>query len=304
MAEGKRGYPGVYAAMSTPLTADGGIDREGVQRVVDHLLGAGIDGLSILGSTGECNGLPRARRRELLATVVEAAAGRGSIFTGAAGTVVEDIIDDLRAAGDSGAVAALVPPPFYFPLSTAAVIDYYERVAEASPLPLILYHIPRMTKVPITIEAVERLAAHPNIVGIKDSSGEFGGFCELVRVAQGNPGFTVLTGSDGLLAPSLFVGGQGVIGAGVNVVPGLEADLYRAFKAGDQARALEIQQQVSAAVNACRVGTFPAAYKGALVLQGLCQRYMTAPIPPLTDAELETLRTRLAEAGVLERAAA
>jgi len=291
-------YPGIYAAMATPLTAERQIDRDGVKRVVDHLLGAGIDGLSVLGSTGECNGLQRSQRQELLHTVVEAAAGRRTVFAGAAGTVVADIVADLQAAGDSGAAGALVPPPFYFPLSTAAVIDYYEYVAGESPLPLILYNIPRMTKVEIAVEAVERLAQHPNILGIKDSSGNFGYFCQVARIGASQPGFTVLTGSDGLLAPSLFAGGHGTIGAGVNVVPGLEAELFAAYSAGDRERALELQAQVARAVAAAGIGVFPAGYKGALVVKGLCRPYMTWPIPALTDDELATLRRRLQEAGV------
>lgn len=297
MAVDKR-YPGVYAAMATPLTAERQIDRDGVKRVVDHLLGAGIDGLSVLGSTGECNGLQRSQRQELLRTTVEAAAGRGTIFAGAAGTVVADIVADLKSAGDSGAAGALVPPPFYFPLNTPAVIDYYEYVAGESPLPLILYNIPRMTKVEIAVEAVARLAEHPNILGIKDSSGNFGYFCQVARVGANNPGFTVLTGSDGLLAPSLFAGGHGTIGAGVNVVPDLEAELFAAYNAGDRERALDLQERVARAVAAAGIGVFPAGYKGALVVKGLCQPYMTWPIPALTDAELDTLRHRLQEAGV------
>ena len=151
MSERTARYPGVYAAMATPLTPDGKVDRDGVGRLVNALLDAGIDGLSILGSTGECNGLTRAQRQEVLATVMEAAGGRGTIFTGAAGTVVDDIVADLKAADGSGAVGALVPPPFYFPLNTAAVIDYFQYVAEASPIPIILYNIPRLTKVPIAV---------------------------------------------------------------------------------------------------------------------------------------------------------
>lgn len=299
MAGHAKRYPGVYAAMSTPLTAGGEIDGASIKRVVDNLLGGGIDGLSILGSTGECNGLRHPQRRQALEATLEAVNGRATVFTGAAGTVVDDIIADLKAAGGTGAAGALVPPPFYFPLSTAAVIDYYERVAEASPVPIILYNIPRMTKVPIAVEAVARLAAHPNIAGIKDSSGEFGYFCEVVRATAPYQGFTVLTGSDALLAPSLYVGGHGIIGAGANIVPDLEAQVFAAFQAGDHAKALAVQAKVADAVSACRVGVFPAGYKGALALKGLCERWMTPPVPPLTDAELVELRRRLVEAGVL-----
>ncbi|MFO7272080.1 dihydrodipicolinate synthase family protein [Sphaerobacter thermophilus] len=300
MSERTARYPGVYAAMATPLTPDGKVDRDGVGRLVNALLDAGIDGLSILGSTGECNGLTRAQRQEVLATVMEAAGGRGTIFTGAAGTVVDDIVADLKAADGSGAVGALVPPPFYFPLNTAAVIDYFQYVAEASPIPIILYNIPRLTKVPIAVEAVARLAEHPNIIGIKDSSGDFGYFTAVVRAVANHPDFTVLTGSDNLLASALFAGGDGIIGATVNVVPEAEAGIFKAMREGDFATAQSLQGLVAAVTDACRIGVFPAAFKAALALKGICGPHMTRPIPALTDEETAELRSRLVALGVIE----
>ncbi|MBX6342392.1 MAG: dihydrodipicolinate synthase family protein, partial [Thermomicrobiaceae bacterium] len=240
----ERRYPGVYAAMPTPLTAERAVDRAGIRRVVDYLLGSGIDGLSILGSTGECAALSQRQRREALEAVLDAAAGRGTIFTGAAGTVVEDVLADLQAAGGTGVAGALVPPPFYFRLDTRGVVDFYQRLAEASPVPILLYHIPQMTKVPIPLEAVARLAEHPNVIGIKDSSGDFDTFTALARLARDLPGFTVLTGSDSQLAAALLVGGHGIIGAGVNIVPDVAAALYRAWQAGDLARAVDLQQRI------------------------------------------------------------
>lgn len=299
MAEQTGRFPGVYAAMSTPLTPDLQIDREGVARLAAYLLDAGIDGLSILGSTGETNSLTRAQRQEVLETVVEAVGGRGTIFTGAAGTVVEDIVADLRVAEGTGVAGALVPPPFYFPLNTDAVVTYYQHLAEQSPVPIILYNIPRLTKVPIAVEAVVRLAEHPNIIGIKDSSADFGYFSEVVRAVADRPAFTVLTGADAMLAAALFIGGHGIIGATVNVVPDLEAALFRAMREGDHARALDLQKRVAEAGAACRIGHFPAGFKAALALKGICGRDMARPVPALTDAEYEQLRHRLTELGVL-----
>ncbi|MDI3342076.1 MAG: dihydrodipicolinate synthase family protein [Sphaerobacter sp.] len=299
MTERTARYPGVYAAMATPLTPELQVDTAGVRRLVTSLLDAGIDGLSILGSTGECNGLPRPQRQALLAAVMEAAEGRGTIFTGAAGTVVDDIVADLKAADGSGAAGALVPPPFYFPLNTPAVIDYFLHVAEASPIPILLYNIPKLTKVPIAVEAVARLAEHPNIIGIKDSSGDFGYFTAVVRAVAEHPDFTVLTGSDALLASSLFAGGDGIIGATVNVVPEAEAGIYKAMRAGDIATAHALQRLVAEVTDACRIGVFPAAYKAALALKGLCGPHMTRPIPMLSEGELAELRRRLAGLGVI-----
>jgi 4-hydroxy-tetrahydrodipicolinate synthase len=292
-------YPGVFPAMSTPLTAEREIDHAGMKNVVGYLFDNGVDGLSILGSTGECSALRREQRKEALAVALEAANGRGTIFSGASGSVMADVIADLKSIDGMGAKGALVPPPFYYPLNDEGVVSYYEHVAEASPVPIILYHIPRITKVPISVAAVARLIEHPNIIGLKDSSGDFGNYSEIVRLANQTTGFTVYTGSDALLAASIFVGGHGIIGAGVNIVPDVVVAVYRAAMSGDRARAIEMQHKVADAVAACHLGNFPAAYKAQYALKGLCGPYMAWPIPVVNDAEMRELRARLVEVGVL-----
>lgn len=291
-------FPGVYPAMSTPLTAEREIDHAGLKRVVGYLFDNGVDGLSILGSTGECSALRREQRKEALSLALEAGGDRGTIFTGASGSVMADVIADLKSIDGMGAKGALVPPPFYYPLNNEGVVTYYQHVAEASPVPIILYHIPRITKVPITVEAVAKLIEHPNIIGIKDSSGEFAYFEEIARLAEHVPGFTVLTGSDSMLAASLFVGGHGIIGAGVNIAPDVAVAVYQAAMSGDRNKAIAMQHKLSDAVSACRVGVFPAAYKAQFALKGLCGPHMAWPIPSLNEAEMEQLRKNLVDAGV------
>jgi 4-hydroxy-tetrahydrodipicolinate synthase len=292
-------YPGVYAAMATPLTRDGEIDPVGIRNVVNYLFENGVTGLSILGSTGEGPSLTNAQRQRALEATLEATNGRGAVFTGAASSVVSEVVAGLKMAGGSGARGALVPPPYYYRLDTAGIVGYFERIAEASPVPIILYNIPVMTKLQIPPDAVARLSEHPNIMGLKDSGGDFGYFSTLARIVAGNAGFTLYTGSDAMLASSLFVGGHGLIGGAVNIVPDVLAALYRAYQEGDYARAVALQEDVAKASAAARVGTFPAPMKGQYALKGLCERYTAAPIPPLTDAEMERLRALLTEAGVL-----
>ncbi len=292
-------YPGVYAAMATPLTRDGEVDPQGITNVVNYLFENGVTGLSILGSTGEGPALTIAQRQHALAATLEATDGRGAVFTGAASSVVSEVIASLRTVAGTGAKGALVPPPYYYRLDTAGIIGYYERIAEASPVPIIIYNIPSMTKLQIPPEAVARLIAHPNIMGLKDSGGDFGYFSALAEIAAGSTGFTLYTGSDGMLAASLFVGGHGLIGGAVNVVPDVLAAIYRAYQQGEYAESVALCQTVVRANAAMRVGTFPAPMKAQYALKGLCERYTAAPIPPLTDAEMERLRVQLTEAGVL-----
>ncbi|HEU5424833.1 MAG TPA: dihydrodipicolinate synthase family protein [Nitrolancea sp.] len=292
-------YPGVFAAMSTPMTAAGEPDPAGIRNVVDYLFASGVSGLSLLGSTGESPLLSIAQRQLVLETALEAANGRGTIYTGAASTVVADVITSLKTAS-RGAAGALVPPPYYYPLGNDGVIGFYQHVAEASPVPIIMYNIPRMTKIQITPEAVSTLIEHPNIMGLKDSSGDFGYFCSIARIGkeQGNGGFTLYTGSDAMLAVSLYAGGQGVIGGTVNVVPDVEARLFKAFQQGDHEQAVALQGRIAKATAATGVGTFPAGVKGQYALKGLCGPHMAPPIPALTEQQMNELRGRLVEAGV------
>lgn len=293
-------FPGIYAAMATPLTQDGEIDPAGIARVVDYLFANGVTGLSILGSTGEGPALTNAQRQRALEATLEAANGRGAVFTGAASSVVSEVIAGLRTSAGSGARGALVPPPYYYQLGSDAVVGYFERVAEASPVPLILYNIPSMTKIQIPPAAVARLAAHPNIMGLKDSGGDLGYFATLAGLVAEQDGFTLYTGSDALLPATLLLGGHGLIGGAVNIVPDVLAALYSAYHAGDTVRAVALAQVVAHASAATKVGTFPAPIKAQYALKGLCEPYTAAPVPPLTEAEMAQLREQLTAVGILQ----
>ncbi len=293
-------YAGVYAAMVTPLTGDGEIDPTGIKAVVDYLFDSGVTGLSILGSTGEGPSLSNAQRQRALEATLEATNGRGAVFTGAASSTVSEVIAGLRMSAGSGAAGALVPPPYYYRLESDAIAGYFERVAEASPVPIILYNIPVMTKLQLPPEAVARLAAHPNIMGLKDSGGDLGYFATLARLVADVPGFTLYTGSDELLAVALTLGGHGIIGGAVNIVPDVLAAIFRAYQEGDTAQAVALAGTVARANAAVRpIGTFPAAIKGQYALKGLCGPHTAAPIPTLTAGELAQLRERLIAAELL-----
>lgn len=292
-------FHGIYPAIATPLTDDGEIDREGTHRVVNFLIDNGIHGISALGSTGECAGLSKTQRRTYIETVIEAADGRVPVMSGANGTVFDDIVADLKMAGEVGAVASLTPPPFYYPLSVEAVIDYFEALAEASPVPVFLYHIPRMTKVPIAVEAVEKLARHPNIVGLKDSDGNLAYFSEVARIANEVDDFSAFTGGDNILYPALAVGGHGIIGAGVNAAPAQERAVYDAFKAGDHEKALAAQRTLNPMLETYRGGVFPSGVKATLAARGLCGTTMTRPIPSASDADVAAVRAHMESLGML-----
>lgn len=298
----RKAQEGIFAAMATALTAEREIDRAGVQAVANHLLDNGCHGLSILGTTGECNHLRQDQRLEVLDAVLDANSQRqekGVILTGSAGLIAGNILDDLNKMNKPGVSGALVPPPFYYNLDDQGVIDFYEHLAEESPLPIMMYNIPQTTKVTISAKAVEKLARHQNIMGIKDSSGNYVGFTNYARVTQDVEGFTLFTGADGTLLGNLMIGGHGIIGGTVNAAPALERAVFDAFKSGDLEKAAKYQRKLTQVVDVCKIGPGPAGYKAPLVLHGLCGGYMTHPLQWLTKDQMEKTRQGLSELGVL-----
>jgi 4-hydroxy-tetrahydrodipicolinate synthase len=160
-----------------------------------------------------------------------------------------------------------------------------------------------MTKVAITVEAVNELARHDNIAGLKDSDGQLAYFAEVARIGNEVDDFSAFTGSDAMLYPALCVGGHGIIGASVNVVPERERALWDAYQSGELGKANEIQQEIARMGPVARVGNFPAGIKGSLAARGLCGPTMTRPIPSLTESEVASLRAAMIEAGILQREA-
>jgi len=211
---------GVLVALASPVRRDGAVDEPAVKRLVDHVLAGGVHGVLALGSTGETASLDEASRRAILGGVVEAAHGRVPVICGVARTDLAATRAELKAAASLGADAALVAPPFYYPMDQASVLAFYRELADSSPLPLLLYNIPQYTKVTAEPATVATLGREGAIQGIKDSSRDFEYFEGVCIAARDVPGFRIFTGSDTMLLPSLAMGGAGTICGAANVVPG------------------------------------------------------------------------------------
>lgn len=288
---------GVFAALATPLDERGELDEDALERLLAHIVGGGTSGVSPAGSTGEGSRLTRRQRRQLTATVRALVPARFPVLSGLPLTSVEEGITELAELADAGATAALVAPPAYYPLDDDEVLRLYETLAERTPVPLVLYNIPVFTKVPISPGVVGRLAAHPAIAGIKDSSRDLEYFHQMLAATGGTPDFTALTGTDTLLLPSLLAGAGGTIAASVNLVPRLAVEIRRAFGEGDLDLAGTRQRRLAEIVHACRCGSVPAGWKAALEYVGLCAPHLAAPATPLPPGPRTRLRARLAELG-------
>jgi 2-dehydro-3-deoxy-D-pentonate aldolase len=285
---------GVLVALVSPLNREGSVDEAAVDRLVDHVLSGGVHGLLALGSTGETASLDETSRRKLLAAVVKAAAGRVPVICGVAQSHLAAAEVEVDAAAGLGADAALVAPPFYYPMDQPTLIAFYRRLAAGSPLPILLYNIPQYTKVVADAASVATLAGEGTIAGIKDSSRDFEYF-EGVRIATRSiPKFRVFTGSDTMLLASLAMGGAGTICGAANVAPRMVVSIYDAYTRGDFESARKSQDDLYRLVTALRGDVFPRAIKAALHLQGICEPWLAPPVQPLDERRTSQLREQLA----------
>lgn len=282
---------GMIAALVTPWDPSGRIDVGGLERLVERVVSGGADGISPAGSTGEGAMLTPEQRAELTQRVRGLAPAGMPVISGMPLRTLAEGVAELHGLAGAGASAALVAPPTYYPLSDDAVLRLYTELASDSPLPIVLYCIPRFTKVTFSPPVTRELAAHPNVTGIKDSSRDLEYQQELIAATAGQD-FTVITGTDTTLIASLAMGVPGTIAASVNLVPGLVRDIIATCKDGDLAKANSLQHQLTAIVKACRGSWFPAGWKAALELAGVCGRH---PVPPGTSFSTEQCQQLAAE---------
>jgi 2-dehydro-3-deoxy-D-pentonate aldolase len=295
---------GVLPALISPLRSDGKVDEDGVGRLVEHVLRGGVHGLLALGSTGETASLDESTRRALLSSVVEAAGGRVPVLCGVAQSHLSAARNEIEAAARAGAAAALVAPPFYYLMDQATLIAFYRQVAKDSPIPILLYNIPQYTKIVAQPATVATLAREGVIAGLKDSSRDFEYFEGIALATRDMPAFRLFIGSDTMLLPALVMGGAGTICGAGNVAPRWIVSIFDAFVRGDLAAARAGQDRLYELVMQLRTGVFPAAIKAACHLQGICEPWCAAPVPPLDDQLEARLRDRLEAWALLSPAVA
>jgi len=293
------GLSGVLVALASPLKKDGAVDEAGVTRLVEHVLAGGVHGLLPLGSTGETAALDAPARRQILGTVIKSAAGRVPVICGVAQSRLSSARAEVEAAASQGADAALVAPPFYYPMDQDGVLAFYRDIGDRAPVPILVYNIPQFTKVVVEPATVATLAREGAIAGIKDSSRDFEYFEGICLATRDVAGFRVFTGSDTMLLASLAVGGAGTICGAGNIAPRWVVRIYDDFMGGHLEAARVSQDALYEVVMALRGGVFPSAIKAALHLQGICEPWPAPPAMRLDERREARLRERLAEWGLL-----
>lgn len=290
--------------MVTPLLDRDTLDIEGLERLVEHILKGGVDGLFILGTTGEAPSLSYDLRRELIKRTCRTVAGRVPVLVGITDTCFIESVNLSNYAADCGADAVVLAPPYYFPVGQPELLEYLQHITESLALPVFLYNMPSHTKLCIEPDIVRKAAENSKIVGLKDSSADMIYFHHLQELFKDIPEFSLLVGPEELLAEALLFGGDGGVCGGANIYPQLYVNLYQAAKEKnlDQVAKLHSQvMQISSSIYS--VGKYGSRFikgtKCSLSLMNICSDFMAEPFHRFREPERELVREALQGLGLI-----
>ena len=291
---------GIIPAVITPLTSDGRFNESAMRKLLKYLIDGGVHGLFVVGSTGEFYGLTPEEKRDIFCVAVDEAKGKIPVYAGTSGITTRETVMLTRIAEESGVDAVSILTPMFINPSQDQLMSHYRTIAGNTDLPVLLYNNPPKTSVSLAPATVAKLAEVPNIAGIKDSSGDMTLTAEYIRLTQHIEGFSVLMGRDTLIYGALCYGAAGSIAACANVAPGLCADIYEKFIAGDFKGSLKAQFTLAPLRIAFTIGTFPAVIKESLNMLGIEAGPCMEPVGPMTGDEREKLRKVLVDIGLLK----
>jgi 4-hydroxy-tetrahydrodipicolinate synthase len=289
-------FKGVITALITPLR-DGNVDEETFERLLERQIAAGVHGVVPVGTTGESATLTAEEHARVVELTVKIARGRIRVIAGAGAASTDRAVELARHAKAVGADGALVVTPYYNRPSQTGLALHYEAIAEAVQIPILIYNVPSRTGCDIANETVARLAVHPNIVGIKDATGDMGRPSWMrANIAEG---FNLLSGDDSSYPGYAALGGHGVISVTSNVAPEAMVALHQALAAGDWAAARTCQDRLIGLHKALFLDNSPAPAKYILARLGFGKEELRLPLSRTADAVKPAIDRALAEAGVI-----
>ena len=283
-------FEGILPAIITPFHRDSGasLDIEGLRSNIESLLQRGVHGIVPCGSTGESATLTFEEHEQVIHEAVEVVSGRVPVLAGTGSNNTEEAIRLTRSAKDAGADGALVISPYYNKPNRSGLIKHFTKLADLD-LPIVLYNVPGRTGQNLQPDLVAELARHPNIVGIKEASGDITQISRIIEETQ-DEDFIVLSGDDAMTLPVLALGGAGVISVAANVDPSRMVQMYEAFRAGDLARAQDLHYELAPLMRAMFVDTNPIPVKKAVGLLGMAAGPVRLPLDELDEQKTKQLR--------------
>ncbi len=292
----KQAIEGCLTAIVTPFK-DGKVDFDTLAKLVDWQIENGVDGIVAVGTTGESATLDVDEHVAVIAATVKAAKGRVPVVAGAGGNATTEALTLTKASEDAGADALLHVTPYYNRPNQEGLYRHFEAVCKSTKLPVILYNVPTRTACDLLTDTVVRLCELPNVVGIKDATGNLVRGSELVAKCADK--ITILSGDDGTTFPLYAVGGRGVISVVSNVCPRQMSDMWDAAKAGDWERAKKRHHELRVLSSMLFLEPSPAPTKAALALMNRCTMDVRLPLVGATPKLVEELRNELRSLGML-----
>ena len=290
-------FKGMATALVTPMTSTG-VDYDTLARFIDFQLESGINALVAVGTTGESATLSPEERKAVIRFTVNRVNGRVPVIAGTGTNNTQHVLDFSKSACDDGADALLVVTPYYNKATQNGLIAHYSMIADAAEKPVILYNVPSRTGCNLLPATVAALAEHPNIVGVKEASGNMSQVVDII--ARCGDKIDVYSGEDGITVPMLSMGGAGCISVLSNVVPKEAVEMCDRFFRGDVAGAAALQCKLLPLVNALFSEVNPIPAKAAVAAMGFGEEYVRMPLSLLEDANREKLFAVMRNLGVLK----
>jgi 4-hydroxy-tetrahydrodipicolinate synthase len=292
-------FRGVVVPLVTPSTPFGDVDYAALERLIEFQIAGGVDGLLLLGTTGEGPCVPRAPKLLLIDRAVSIARGRVQVYVNITEQSFRDTVTTAQDFFGMGAGAIVALPPCYFPPRPAELTAWFRALLDASPGPVLLYNIPMTTRVSIPLEVIGELIGHPRFVGLKDSENDPARHAELLRRFSGRADFSLFCGVGALMAQDVKSGMDGIVPSVGNLIPDVCHKLCAAAQRGDSNEAAQHAERMNAVAALYQKGRTLAqslaTIKGLLHLRGLCSPAVFPPLLPLAPDELEALRGEAAK---------
>ena len=296
----RQAFTGCGTALVTPFTRDGALDQSAVKRLARRQIDAGIHFLVPCGTTGETPTLTTAERVRIVEIVVAAADGRVPVLAGAGGYNTHEVIESARLMARAGADGILSVTPYYNKPTAEGLFQHYQAIAEAVPLPIVVYNVPGRTGCNVDVPTIVRLSAIANIIGVKEASGNMTQMCEICRAAP--PGFLVLSGDDALTLPVMAVGGHGIVSVASNEVPAEMRHMVELAEQGDFAAARRLHNDLLPLMQVNFIESSPIPVKFAMAAMGLLEEIYRLPMVPSRPASRDRITQVLMEAGLVSAA--
>lgn len=289
-------YKGVVVPMVTPVTKEGALDTAAVERIITFFVEAGVSPL-LMGTTGEGNSVSQADGLLFVETAVKAAHKRITIYAGLTGNCFSEQLKQAEAYTNAGADVIVATLPTYYALTPEQMENYYRTLADSIQGPLMMYNILATTHMSIPVDVIQRLADHPNIVGLKDSERDLERMAQCIEIAKGREDFCYFCGWAAQSAHSLELGGDGIVPSTGNYVPDMFQQLYEAAVKGDMDTANRLQDETNEIAKIYQkdrtLGQSLTALKVMMQSKGLCEPWMLMPLTRLSDEEEQTIKLKI-----------